>query len=143
MPQTDPPVPTIAPVTYSSTFVYGRQHMNQNFTLTRARTLVLTATITDQVNGTALDITGGSFSLIARWEVGGDAAITLTSPSSGMTLSDPTEGEITITFSPSSTTALPTQSADLIFPYECTYTDTSSNVYPVLYGKITVKPNIV
>ena len=141
MPLTDPPVPTCTPVTYDSSFVFGRKHLNQDFTITRARTFQATCFVT--VGAVAQNLTGGTLNLTARWSVGGDTVFTCSSPSDGITITSPSTGEFTITISASKTTSLPIQSGVIYLPYEVTFTSAAAEVYPILYGKISVRPNIV
>lgn len=115
--------------------------MNRNFTLIRARTFTLTATVT---NGTAAEnLTGGVLALKARWSVNGDEVFSCSSPSDGITITSAVNGEFSLTISSSKTTTLPVQDGYLALPYEVTLTTSGGAVYTILYGKLIIKPNIV
>lgn len=115
--------------------------MNRNFTLIRARTYVLTATATN--GASAVNLTGSTLTLKARWSVDGDEVFSCSSPSDGITITSAANGQFTVTISTSKTTSLPVQDGFLSLPYELILTTASNEVYTILYGKLIVKPNIV
>ena len=115
--------------------------MNQNFTLVRGRTFSFACTVTN--GASAVNLTGGTLDLTARWSYGGDTVFSCSSPSDGIVVTDAAAGEFTVTISAIKTTGLPIQEGYLSLPYEVILTDASNNVYSLLYGKLVVKPNVV
>lgn len=117
--------------------------MNQNFTIIRDRTFVINCTATDSISGNPTNLASSTINLTARWSVGGDVVFTCSSPSDGIVITTPNLGLFTITIAASKTTDLPVQEGYLALPYEVMLTTSSNAKYPLLYGKIIVKPNIV
>ena len=115
----------------------------QNFTIIRNRTFVINCTATDSITNAATNLTSSTINLTARWSVGGDEVFTCSSPSDGIVITSPASGLFTITINASKTTDLPVQEGYLSLPYEVMLTTSSNAKYPLLYGKIIVKPNIV
>jgi hypothetical protein len=115
--------------------------MNQNFSLIRNRTYKLTCTATEGVS--AVNLTGATLSLTARWSAGGDVVFTCSSPSDGIVITSPSTGVFTITIAASKTSSLPIEEGFLALPYEVLLTTTGGELYTLLYGKLVVTPNIV
>ena len=89
-------------------------------------------------DGDAIDLTGASAKMQVRDTKGGSKlAFTLTSPSGGITI-DPTNGQLTISITP-------TQTNKLFFPkssYDIMLTDSNSNKVKILEGFMTLSRSV-
>ena len=113
----------------------------QNLKMVRGDTKVFTATVT--LNGVAVNLTGGTLRLTAKWspfDADGAAAFQLSSPSDGIVLTTPTSGIATITITAAKTTGLPNKLSNLF--YDLQFTDSASKPYTVSYGRILLLPEI-
>lgn len=116
---------------------------NTNLTMIRGNTESFNIQI--QLNGTPVNITGGTLRLTAKWKItdsDGAAVFTVFSPSSGITITNAANGQASIIIARSLTNinAIPYRRVDL--PYDLEYTDSNGNVYTVLYGLLTILPNV-
>lgn len=140
-PDADPPFPPVYPYFFATEDIYGRDHLSLNLKMVRGDTYQFDAVII--LNGTPVDLTGGTVRMTAKWAVGntdGNAVFQLSSAVSGITVTDPTSGEISVTIASSLTTSLPAKKVEL--PYDIQYVDSGGNVYTVLYGTLTVVPDV-
>jgi hypothetical protein len=99
--------------------------MNQNFSMYAGNTKKVVVTVKDDAGGN-LNITGST----VRWGFGD----ILKTTSSGITLSNPTSGEFTITLNPADTS-----SKKGTFTHFAELTDVAGNVTTILNGEITIK----
>ena len=112
----------------------------QDATAYSGDTLSVTVTVKDDTN-TAIDLTGAT----AEWRVcellasgaHGTAEITLTT-AAGVMLSDPTNGQLTLSIAASETDDL-----DGVYVHELQITDSSGAVSTVSTGRLTVKNDLV
>lgn len=140
-PNADPPFPPVWPYTWNTSLLYGREHLGQNLKMVRGDTYSFRVTITQ--NGEAVDITGGSFTMTAKWEItdaDANAVFQKTSPSGGIVLTTPASGVITVTLDPADTNSLPLHKVSLFYDIE--FIDSSGDVYTVLYGTLSVVPDV-
>jgi hypothetical protein len=137
----DPPFPPVWPYTWNTSLLYGREHLGQNIKMVRGDTFRFRVTITQ--NGETVDLTGGTFTMTAKWEVDDEnvnAVFTKTSPAGGIALTDPTNGLITVTLSPSDTNPLPDNTVSLF--YDIQYVNALGEIYTPLYGTLRIVPDI-
>ncbi len=94
-------------------------------------------------NGAAVDLTGGTLRMIAKYSVldaDADAVFDKSSPSTGITFLSAAGGTANITIASSDTTALPYDTVPLV--YDVKFVDSTANVYQVLYGNLVVLANV-
>jgi hypothetical protein len=96
------------------------------------------------LNGAAVDLTGGTVRMTAKWSVSNAdnaAVFQLTSVGSdGITITDAAAGEIRVTISSARTTSLPARKVEL--PYDIQFVNSLGSVFTVLYGTLTVVPDV-
>jgi len=89
-------------------------------------------------NGNAIDLTGASAKMQVRDTAGGTKlAVTLTSPSGGITI-DPTNGKLTVKLTP-------TQTTKLFYPkssYDIMLIDSNANKTKLLEGFMTLSRSV-
>jgi hypothetical protein len=89
-------------------------------------------------NGNAIDLTGASAKMQVRDTAGGTKlAVTLTSPSGGITI-DPTNGKLTVKLTP-------TQTTKLFYPkssYDIMLVDSNANKTKLLEGFMTLSRSV-
>lgn len=86
-------------------------------------------------DGTPIDLTGGSASLVIRRAIpGSDAALTLTSPSGGLTIT-PEDGSILIEITRTQSAALSGR-----YVYELHYTSAGDKRERLIEGSVNVNP---
>lgn len=136
----DPPFPPVWPYTWNTSLVYGREHLGQNMKMIRGDSYEFRVTIT--LDGDTVDITGGDFTMTAKWDVAdSDAnAVFQKTVGDGITLTDPTNGVITVKLEPADTNSLPLHTVDLF--YDIQYIDTDGDVHTVLNGTLQVQPDV-
>ncbi len=140
-PDADPPFPPVYPYLFASEDIYGRDNLSLNIKMVRGDTYQFDATIVQ--NGTPVDLTGGTVRMTAKWAVSNadSAAIfQLSSATSGITITDATAGEISVVIAHSLTTSMPSKKVEL--PYDIQYVDSEGNVFTVLYGTLTIVPDV-
>lgn len=99
--------------------------VNQNFNIYAGNTKKIIVTVKDD-NDVALNLTNSSI----KWGY----SDVLKTTSSGISLSNPTGGEFTITLNPTDT-----QNKNGTFTHSCELTDAIGNVTTILIGSITIK----
>lgn len=138
----DPPLPPVWPVLFSSDLVYGRDHLNANISMIRGDTYPFQMAII--LDSLAVNLTGCLLEFTAKWRVtdtDNQAVIQLTSATSGgIIIDDPINGLATVTIGATNTLALPYHKVELL--YDVRLTDTLGKIHTVLYGTLTVRPNI-
>lgn len=115
--------------------------MSLNLKMVRGDTYKFDAVII--LNGVAVNLTGGTIRMTAKWahsELDAAAVFQLSSPSSGIVITSASEGKISVTITSSQTSTLPAKKVEL--PYDIQYVDSTANVYTVLYGTLTVVPDV-
>lgn len=91
--------------------------------------------------GVAVDVTNATFTMTAKYSHDQTSAIfTKTSPSTGITLTTPASGIITVTIAPSDTSNLPPTEITLVYDIQMVESDTSKHT--ILSGELIVKPDV-
>lgn len=137
----DPPYPPVYPYLFATDTIYGREHVSLNLKMVRGDTYQFDATI--MLDGVPVDLTGGTVRMTAKWAVSqadNAAVFQLSSATSGITITDAVNGEISVTITPSNTSSLPAKKVEL--PYDIQFVDSTSNVFTVLYGTLTIVPDV-
>jgi len=137
----DPPFPPVYPYLFATNDIYGRDHLSLNLKMVRGDTYSFTAAII--LNGDPVDLTGGVVRMTAKWSVSdtdGSAVFQLSSAATGITITDAINGEISVVIGASLTTSLPAKKVEL--PYDIQFVDAAGLIYTVLYGTLTVVPDI-
>ena len=113
------------------------------FTIFRNDTNTVYVNIVESDGITPYDITGSVVTFAAKWAVTDTSeAISLSSSdSSEIFFTDPANGQLTITFSPTSTSSLPIGILELF--YELRVTTASLVKLPASFGIIRVLPNVI
>jgi hypothetical protein len=122
----DPPIPPVWPVLaagkFASDTIYGSERMNTNIRFVRGNTYVIQCQAI--LDGAVVDISTKTLTLTVRKNINDAAAfLTLSSPSSGITITDAANGKFTCTFESSLTSSLPGYVQR--FPYDITMTSGS------------------
>ena len=136
----DPPFPPVYPYFFSTEDIYGRDHLSLNIKMVRGDTYKFDAAII--LNGSPVDITGGTVRMTAKWSLANlDAAAVfqLSSATTGIVITSATAGEIQVTIAAANTSSLPAKKVEL--PYDIQFVDSIGAVYTVLYGTLTVVPD--
>lgn len=79
-------------------------------------------------NGTAVNLTGGTLRMTAKWkysDLDASAVFQISSPSSGITVTDAANGKANFTIARAKTTSLPSHQVNLY--YDLQLTDSNSN----------------
>ena len=100
--------------------------------------------MTAKKNGAAINLTGGTLRMMAKYSTYDDdasAVFNLSSPSSGIVVTDAPNGKATVTISPANTVSLPEHRVDLA--YEIRLTESGGAVDSLTFGTLTVLPNVV
>lgn len=133
----DPPLPPVYPYPYSTGQVYARENLTANLRMTRGDTFKFTFQVF--LNGTEVDITGYTFTMTCRYRVDEAVVFQLSTTTSGITITDPTNGIAQVTVPPSATSTLPLDV--LRFPYDIQMTDGSANITTVMRGTLRIDPD--
>lgn len=137
----DPPFPPVWPYPFSTGEIYGRDHLSVNLKLVRGDTYSFQIAVI--LNGSPVDLSGGTLKLTAKWDVRdteANAVFTLLSPSLGIVVTSATGGLATLTISPSQTIGLPDHQVNL--PYDIQLTDFQGNIFTVMLGILSIVPDI-
>lgn len=140
-PDVDPPFPPVYPYLFSTDTIYGRDHLSLNLKMVRGDTYSFDARIL--LNGQPLDLTGGTVRMTAKWKVSdadNSAVFQLSSPASGITITDAVNGEITVTVAKTLTESLPAKTVELA--YDIQWVDASTQVFTVLLGTLVIVPDV-
>lgn len=140
-PNATPPFPPVWPYMFSTSILYGRDHLSVNLKMVRGDTFPFTINVI--LDGNPVDLTGGSLTMTCKYSVydeTADAVFVLTSPSDGITITDATGGTAFIQIDPTNTLDLPLHLVSL--PYDIQYVDSSSNIYTVMSGLLQVYPDV-
>jgi hypothetical protein len=95
------------------------------------------------LNGSPVNLAGGTLEYTAKWAVtdpDAAAVIQLSTATSGIVVTDATNGLATITIPSSGTSSLPYRTS--ILYHDVRFTDSTGAVHTILYGTLTVKPNV-
>ena len=111
--------------------------INQDFTTYSGDDLDLRVTVRSSINSNPVDITGVSATWVAKRSPDAPAVITKTT-GSGITLTTPTTGQLTITLASSDTADI---TGDLL--HELQVVDVGGKVSTVMRGRMRVKQRLV
>jgi hypothetical protein len=122
---------------------YGAQYLNLNIKMIRANDYAFNIQVV--LNGTPVNLTGGTLRMSAKWRVTDpDSAevFSVYSPSNGIAFVNATAGTATVTIASDLTnvTAVPFHRIDL--PYDIQFTTAAGLRYTVMYGTLTILPNV-
>lgn len=111
-------------------------------TLTMKRGTTKSLVMTIKENGAAINVTGYTFWFTAKYnyEDADSAKVFQKTVGSGITLTTPASGIITVKLSPTDTSGLPAHTTRLY--YDLKMKDGSSNVYSILSGELVVEPDV-
>ncbi len=137
----DPPFPPVWPYLFSTNDIYGRDNLNVDLKMIRGDTFVFDIAVV--LNGAAVDITSGLLRMTAKWAVT-DADIVavfqLSSPASGIVITNATGGLATVTIPPADTVGLPAYTTTLAYDIQLEFSATE--IYTVLRGNLIVFPDV-
>lgn len=141
-PDADPPFPPVYPYLFGTDDIYGRDHLSLNLKMVRRDTYKFDATII--LNGSPVDLTGGIVRMTAKWSVSdpdSSAVFQLSSvfPTQIQIISA-VNGQIRVTIASALTDSLPYRKVEL--PYDIQFIDVAGNVFTVLYGTLTIVPDV-
>jgi hypothetical protein len=134
----DPPFPPVYPYFFSTDLVYGRENMNNVLTMTRGDTYTFSGTT--ELDGVALNLTGATIVMTAKWSVQDSTYVFQLLEGSGITVTDAAAGAITVVIPASATTGLPDTEVKL--RYDIEVTTAANNVYTVARGDLVVQPDV-
>jgi hypothetical protein len=145
-PVTPPPSSFDPPVVYTfcnATQPYGRDFLNLNLKMIRANDYSFNIQVV--LNGTPVNLTGGTLRMSCKWQATDpdDAEIfSVTTPANGIAFITPTSGTATVTVASdlTNTDAIPFHRIDPV--YDIQYTDQAGHRFTVAYGTLTILPNI-
>jgi hypothetical protein len=143
------PVVTTAldpPVVYTfcnATQPYGRDFLNLNLKMIRANDYSFNIQVI--MNGNAVNLTGGTLRMSCKWRATDpDSAeiFSVTSPSNGISFISAASGTATVTIANAltNTNAIPFHRIDPV--YDIQFTNSAGQRYTVMYGTLTILPNI-
>lgn len=133
------------PVTYTfcnATSPYGRDFLNLNLKMIRGNDYSFNIQVV--LNGNAVNLSGGTLRMTAKWrltDADADEVFSVYSPNNGITFISQTAGTATVKIASALTNVaqIPYHRVDL--PYDIEYTDASGNIFTVMYGTLTILPN--
>lgn len=135
---TDPPFPPVWPRLFSTDVLYGRDHLNLQLTMVRGDTYSFNIAITQ--DGDPFNLTGYTLTMTAKWNVRDTGNVfQLTSPASGIIITDAVNGLATVTVSPSNTSSLPPHVVDLRYDIQAS---SGSTIYTPIRGILRVLPDV-
>lgn len=134
------------PVIYTfcnATQPYGRDFLNLNLKMIRANDYSFNIQVV--LNGTPVNLTGGTLRMSCKWQATDSDAneiFSVTTPSSGIVFLNATSGTATVTVASAltNTNAIPFHRIDPV--YDIQYTDQGGHRFTVAYGTLTILPNI-
>lgn len=139
------PTPVDPPSVYTfcnSTSPYGRDYLNLNLKMIRDNDYSFDIAIT--LNGAAVNLAGGTLRMTAKWQItdpDNQAVFSITSNSgSSINITNAAAGTANVTVPRALTTNLPAHRVDLV--YDIQLFDNSGKTYTVMYGTLTVLPNV-
>lgn len=141
----DPPFPPVwgpYPTAFSTSILYGREGVGVINLLVRGDTYVMDLTAIQDSSDNALDLTGATLTMTAKFNVtddNADALFELTTTGGGIVITDATAGEFTVTIPPAATLDCPFIKT-IIF-YDIQYS-LSGTIYTILRGQLIVVPDI-
>lgn len=122
---------------------YGRDFLNLNLKMVRANDYSFQIQVI--LNGNPVNCTGGFLRFSAKWRAqdsDADEVFAIESPGSGIVWIDQTIGTATLTIARDLTniSAVPFHKIDLL--YDLQLTNVAGSVFTVMYGTLTIIPNI-
>lgn len=137
-PNADPPFPPVWPYTWDPSLIYGRENLTQNLRVVRGDDLRFQFTVVQ--DGGVVNLTGGTLTLTCRFGVDEPVLFTCTE-GDGLTVPDPTLGVVDVLINSLKTsTDIPLHTVPL--DYDVRFVSSADLASTVLYGVLTVYPNI-
>jgi hypothetical protein len=133
----DPPFPPVYPYFFSTAQIYGRENMNNVIRFVRGDTYTFDGEI--ELGGVALNLTGASITMTAKWSLKDSSSVFQLTESSGITITDAAAGAITVVIPPSATTGLP--DVETVLKYDIEVVTSGSSVYTVARGELIIFPD--
>ncbi len=140
-PSSYPPFPPVWPYLFSTGTIYGRDHLSTNIKMIRRDEYVFDIAVI--LNGDAVDLSGCTLTMTAKWDVGdldSDAVFVLSSPSDGIVITDATGGLATITIPSADTFDLPLHQVNLV--YDIQLLTATAKIKTVLNGTLSIIPDV-
>lgn len=137
----DPPFPAVWPYFWSTGEIYGRDHLSVNLKMVRSDTYAFEIAVI--LNGAAVDLTGGTLTMTAKWDVvdlDANAVFVRSTGNGGIAVTNAVGGLATVTIASTNTTALPAHTVNLV--YDIQLVNTLGSIYTVLNGILTVVPDV-
>lgn len=136
----DPPFPPVWP--YPTGLTYSRENYSLNLRMVRGDTYIFDSAVV--LNGEAVDITGCSFRVTAKYSYTEDDAeavfIKTSNPVDGITILSAPDGSLRTQLAPADTNGLPSHQVDLV--YDLQMLDATGNVFTLQRGILTVVPDV-
>lgn len=145
-PTTTNPTAIDPPIIYTfcnATQPYGRDFLNLNLKMIRANDYAFNIQVV--LNGNPVNLTGGTLRMSAKWKpTDPDNAeiFSVSSPDSGIAFLNASNGTATVTVASALTniSAIPFHRVDPV--YDIQFTNAAGQRYTVMYGTLTILPNI-
>lgn len=139
----DPPFPPVWPYTWDTSLIYGRDNLGMNQQMIRSNTYLFDITVTQ--NGVAVDLTGGTLTLTVRYPnnggvAGGVVFICNSNTPDGITITNASAGQASVTVTAVKTQALPLRKVILV--YDLNLLTSLGEIFTVLRGNWIVTPNV-
>lgn len=138
----DPPFPPVWPYMFSSTEIYARDNVGVILNFVRGDQFSMDLTAIKDSDDNALDLTGATLTMTAKFNVAdanADALFVLTTGGGGIVITSAAAGEFTITIPPSATLDCPLLKTIIFFDVQY---QLGSVIYTILRGQMVVLPDI-
>ncbi len=139
-PTADPPFPPVWPYLFSTDNIYGRDHLSTNLKMIRGDTYIFELAVI--LNGEAVDLTGGTLTMTAKWDIAdsdANAVFQISTTSGDIVVTDAVGGLATVTISHAKTVNLPSHVVNLV--YDIQLLDVNTQYFTVLTGILSVYPD--
>jgi hypothetical protein len=132
----------VIPTIYNTGVIYNKENNKMVLRMIRQDTLEFVVTVLK--DGAVYDISGSTFTLTAKYnytDTTAEAIFTKT-VGSGITLTTPASGILTVKINPEDTAAIPYHDTTLVFDMEMVPADSPSDRFTVLYGTLVIRPDV-
>jgi hypothetical protein len=142
LPTSDPPLPPVWPVFFSSDLVYGKDHLDMTHTFVKEDAYAFDSVVV--INGAAYDLSNCTLTMTAKYSVDDTDALAVfqkdNSTLTGITVTSATDGEFTVELLNTDTSALPNREVRLV--YDIQLKTSTGKRYTVSRGTLVVKPGV-